>query len=53
MYCKSWKEIKIDYKFFIKYWKECYNYHAQPLHTSQLTMILFLTKFQNSVIKIS
>ena len=34
MYCKSWKEIKIDYKIFIKYWKECYNYHAQPLPTS-------------------
>ena len=34
MYCKNWKEIKIDYKIFIKYWKECYNYHAQPLPTS-------------------
>ncbi len=34
MYCKNWKQIKIDYKIFIKYWKACYAYHAQPLPTS-------------------
>ena len=33
-YCKSWRQIKIDYKSFMKYWKDCYNYHAQPLPTS-------------------
>ena len=33
-YCKNWIRLNIDHKTFLRYWKKCYEYHAQPLPTS-------------------